>query len=309
MIEQSEDFPLDGAIIVGVGTRLVRDGSRLFIPLGLSIGRRIDFEDSSLSLVPYAQPVLMPNFGDGPGDDLAVALGLGADLRISRRFEIRFAIGIGDIEDFSIGVAFGDPDLEQAIHPLLAPAEVEALASPPLPFPVAVKLESPDVPHKTEAGAVRLGVQDLAGLKQAAREVVSAATRYRPGARIEGLLIQEMAAGLEVIVGAVNDPTFGPTVAFGLGGVLTELLRDVTHGFAPLDAETARAMIGEVRGAALLNGYRGRPALDVAALADALTRVSLLIADHADRIAEIDVNPLFVMERGVVAADALIVLK
>jgi len=192
---------------------------------------------------------------------------------------------------------------------LLAPGAVEALTASPVPFPVAVKIESPDVPHKTEAGAVRLGVQDLAGLKQAAREIVAAARKHHPDARIEGVLVQEMATGLEVIVGAVNDATFGPTVAFGLGGIFTELLRDVTHCFAPFDADAARGMIGEIRGAALLNGYRGRPALDVAALADALARASQLIADHADRIAEIDVNPLFVREKGVVAADALIVLK
>jgi acyl-CoA synthetase (NDP forming) len=121
--------------------------------------------------------------------------------------------------------------------------------------------------------------------------------------------VQEMASGVEVILGAVNDATFGPTVTFGLGGVLTELLHDVTHRFAPFDIATARAMIADVKGAALLNGYRGQPPLDVAALADALARVSLLISDHADRIAEIDVNPLFVREKGVVAADALVVLK
>ena len=192
---------------------------------------------------------------------------------------------------------------------LLQPPEIEALESPLLSFPVAVKIESPDIPHKTEVGAVRLGIQDLPGLKQAAREIVAAARAHKPGARIEGILVQEMAAGLEVIVGAVNDSTFGPTVAFGLGGIYTELLKDVTHRFAPFDAATARGMIAEIKGAALLNGYRGRPPLDVAALADALARVSLLIADHADRIAEIDVNPLFVREQGVLAADALFVLK
>jgi acyl-CoA synthetase (NDP forming) len=192
---------------------------------------------------------------------------------------------------------------------LLKPSEIEALKSSPLTFPVAVKVESPDVPHKTEAGAIRLDIRNLADLKQAARDVISSARGYKRDARIEGILVQEMTSGIEVIVGAVNDPTFGPTVAFGLGGVFTELLRDITHRFAPFDAETAREMIAEVKGAALLNGYRGRPALDVAALADALARVSLLIADHADRIAEIDVNPLFVREKGVIAADALIVLK
>src|SRR3970282_74648 len=192
---------------------------------------------------------------------------------------------------------------------LLNPSEVDALESSPLAFPVAVKVESPDVPHKTEAGAIRLNIQNLAGLKQAARDVISSARDHKHDARIEGVLVQEMTSGIEVIVGAVNDPTFGPTVAFGLGGVFTELLHDVTHRFAPFDAEAAREMIAEVKGAALLNGYRGRPALDVAALADALARGSLLIADHADRIAEIDVNPLFVREQGVIAADALIVLK
>ena len=192
---------------------------------------------------------------------------------------------------------------------LLQPAEIDALQAPPLPFPVAVKVESGDVPHKTEAGAVRLDIRDLAALKQAAREVVAAAQRYKPGARIDGVLVQEMAGGVEVIVGAVNDACFGPTVALGLGGILTELLRDVTHRFAPFDAAAARAMIGDLKGAVLLNGYRGRPPLDSAALADALARLSLLIADHADRIEEIDVNPLFVRENGVVAADALVVLK
>lgn len=104
VIDQSEDFPLDGAVILGVGTRLVRDGSRLFIPVGLSIGRRINIENSTVSLVPYGEPVLVPNFGEG-GSDVGVALGLGIDLRINRRFEVRFAVGIGDIESFSVGIA------------------------------------------------------------------------------------------------------------------------------------------------------------------------------------------------------------
>src|SRR6185295_2845204 len=185
----------------------------------------------------------------------------------------------------------------------------EALTAAPLAYPLAVKIESPDVPHKTEAGGVKLGIRDLAGLKRAGREVVEAVRRHHPNARLDGILVQEMASGLEVIVGAVNDRTFGPVVAFGLGGIHTELLKDVTHRFAPFDAETARGMVAEIKGAPLLTGYRGKPALDVAALADVLARLSWLVADHAGRIAEIDVNPIFVRERGVVAADALIVLK
>ena len=204
--------------------------------------------------------------------------------------------------------AYGIPAVNEM---LLSPSELSALNGITLNFPVAVKISSPDLPHKTEAGAVRLNVRDVSELKQVARELVESAKTYRADARIEGVLVQEMASGLEVIVGAVNDPYFGPTVAFGLGGVFTELLHDVTHRFAPFDAETAREMVNEIKGAALLRGYRGKPALDIPALADTLSRVSLLIADHADRIAEIDINPLFVGEsgKGVVAADALIVLK
>lgn len=204
--------------------------------------------------------------------------------------------------------AYGVPVVAEA---LLTAAEIEKLGASPLPFPLAVKIESPDLPHKTEAGVVRLGIGDLDGLKRAAREVLAAARAYKADARIDGVLVQQMAGGLEVIVGAVNDRFFGPVVAFGLGGVLTELLKDVTYRFAPFGVDTAREMIGEIKGAALLKGYRGGPALDVEALADALSRVSLLIADHADRIAEIDVNPLFVRPagEGVLAADALVVLK
>lgn len=194
---------------------------------------------------------------------------------------------------------------------LLAPAAVAALEQSPLAFPLAIKVESSDLPHKTEAGAVRLGVADLTAMKEAVRDVLASARKFKPDAHIDGILLQEMAGGLEVIVGAVNDRYFGPVVAFGLGGVYTELLRDVTHCFAPFDIVAAKQMIGEIKGAALLNGFRGRPALDVDALADTLSRVSLLIADHADRIAEIDINPLFVRPegQGVAAADALIVLK
>jgi acyl-CoA synthetase (NDP forming) len=100
---------------------------------------------------------------------------------------------------------------------LLSPAEIEALTRCPLAFPVAVKVESPDVPHKTEAGAVRLHLEDLASVKQAAIEVGAAARRHHSSAHIDGVLVQEMAQGLEVIVGAVNDPHFGPVVAFGPG--------------------------------------------------------------------------------------------
>ena len=192
---------------------------------------------------------------------------------------------------------------------LLAPDAVENLAAAPLPFPLAVKIESADIPHKTEAGVIRLNITSLDGLKQAAREVLAAAKQYKPDARIAGILVQQMATGEEIILGVVNDPHFGPVIAFGLGGVFTEIMHDVTHRFAPFDVETAKTMIHEIKGVKLLQGYRGKAPCNIDALADAISRLSLLAADHEDRIAEIDINPLFVNADGVIAADALVVLK
>lgn len=187
--------------------------------------------------------------------------------------------------------------------------QLARLAEMPLRFPVAVKIDSPDIGHKTEARAVRLHVQDLAELKRSAGEVVAAAQSYNPSARLQGVLVSEMAEGQEVIVGVVNDRFFGPLVMFGLGGVFTELLQDVAYRYAPFDSDTAREMIVEIRGHAILTGYRGAPPLATDALADTLARVSWLAHDYADRIATLDINPLFVNANGVRAADALVVLR
>ena len=123
--------------------------------------------------------------------------------------------------------------------------------------------------------------------------------------------VQEMASGVELIVGAVNDPHFGPYVMVGLGGVLTEVLHDVSHRFAPVTAATAQDMLAELKGAKILDGYRGAPPVDTDAIADVLVRLSWLINDHRGQIAEIDINPLFARAKGkgVVAADALVVLR
>jgi acetate---CoA ligase (ADP-forming) len=194
---------------------------------------------------------------------------------------------------------------------LLPLDEVLALSEWPVAFPVAVKLASPDIPHKTEAGAVQLNVTSLDELKRSARGVHDSGLRHTPSARVDGISIQEMASGIEVILGAVNDEHFGPYVMVGLGGVFTELLHDVSHRFAPVSVDDAREMVDELKGAALLRGFRGAPPADVGALANAIANLSWLIVDHQDRIAEIDVNPLFVREegKGIVAADALVILR
>ena len=201
---------------------------------------------------------------------------------------------------------YGIPSTKEV---LLSLDKILALEACPVTFPVAVKLASADIPHKTEADAVRLSVKSLDELKAAALAVTAGGRKHAPNARIDGISVQEMASGVEMIVGAVNDPHFGPYVMVGLGGVLTEVLHDVAHRFAPVTAADAREMLAELKGAKILEGYRGAPPVDVDAVVDVLVRLSWLIHDHRERIAEIDINPLFVRAqgKGVVAADALVV--
>src|SRR6185295_11256611 len=187
-----------------------------------------------------------------------------------------------------------------------AGANAEAVARE-LNAPFAVKIVSRDIAHKTEAGGVRLGVtrNDLA---EAVRAVTSNAAKAVPGATIDGVLVSEMAKGVEALIGIVNDASFGPVVALGLGVVLTEVLKDVTYRIAPFDLDTAREMIAELRGAKLFDGYRGQPPADKEALARTLVSASQMAAALAPRLKEADINPLFAGPDGVVAADALVVL-
>jgi len=175
---------------------------------------------------------------------------------------------------------------------------------------VALKIESPDIAHKTEADAVRLAVSGDDAVRAACEAVIAAARRHAPAARIRGVLVQAMVEdGVEIIVGAVRDPVFGPVIVAGLGGVHVEVLRDVAYRAAPVTPAEARAMLRGLRGARLLDGVRGRPRSDVEAAADAIVRLSWLARDFADEIVELDVNPLRVLPRGagVRAVDALIV--
>lgn len=172
-------------------------------------------------------------------------------------------------------------------------------------YPVVIKIASPDILHKSDMGGIVLNIQDDAALIDAWDTVMERARRRMPDAAIWGALVQEMAApGYEVIVGVNRDPTFGPLVMFGLGGVLVEILRDVAFGLAPLDAETARRMIASTRASALLHGVRGAAPADVDAIVDVLVRVSALVRDFPE-IQELDINPLVVARggTGAVAAD------
>jgi acyl-CoA synthetase (NDP forming) len=192
----------------------------------------------------------------------------------------------------------------------LATTREQALAvAKRIGYPVAIKVQSPDISHKTEARAVRLNIGSDRELALAFEEVLSNARAYRKDASIEGVLIQEMVKdGLEAILGVTNDPLFGPAVMFGLGGIFAEVLKDVSFRLAPVTPSVAREMIEEIAGYPVLAGARGRPRADVDALVDAIVRLSALAVDLKDRVAELDINPLFVFAegRGVKAADALI---
>ncbi|MEZ5850602.1 MAG: acetate--CoA ligase family protein [Hyphomicrobiaceae bacterium] len=217
------------------------------------------------------------------------------------------AVTLSEVESKAVLTRFGVPMTREVLVP--AGTDVAAAAKE-LTGPFAVKIVSRDIAHKTEAGGVALGVA-AADLPKAADEVIANGRRYKADARIDGVLVSEMASGLEVLIGVVNDEGFGPTVVLGLGGILTEVLKDVTFRIAPFDLETAKDMIAELRGAKLFDGYRGKPAADKAALAQTLVDVSVMAAALGSRLKEMDINPIFVREqgKGLAAADALVVLK
>ena len=178
--------------------------------------------------------------------------------------------------------------------------------------PVALKVQSADIPHKTEAGAVALNLADANAVRTAYDRVLAAAKRYAPTAQIDGVLVQPMAPpGREVILGVNRDPTWGLLLMVGLGGVMVEALDDVLLAPVPLDAAGARALIGRLKAAAVFGRYRGLPPADVDALADLMVRLSQFAADHADEIDSIDLNPVIVHGEGegVSVVDALIVKR
>ena len=189
--------------------------------------------------------------------------------------------------------------------------EDAAAAAEELGYPLALKIESPDILHKTEAGGVFLGLSDADAVEEGYSQIIKRAKEYNPRARLDGVLVQEMLPpGLEVILGLKKDPIFGQTVLFGLGGVFVELLKDVSVRTAPLREEDARDMLEEIEGRALLEGVRGQPPRDQEALVSIMMKLSRLAVELGEEIAELDINPLILYPRGegAVAADALIIL-
>jgi acyl-CoA synthetase (NDP forming) len=213
---------------------------------------------------------------------------------------------LSEVEAKQILAEAGIPVVETRLA--TTPEEAVAIANE-LGYPVAMKIVSPQITHKSDVGGVRLNVADARGVVLAFEEIVNNARRAVPDATVEGVSVQRMAKpGVEVIIGMTKDPQFGPVLMFGLGGVLVEVLKDVAFRIVPLAPRDARQMIREIKGYPLLEGYRGQPPCDVGALEQMLLKLSAFVDAHPE-IAELDLNPVFAYPDGAVAVDARVVLE
>ena len=176
-------------------------------------------------------------------------------------------------------------------------------------FPVVLKIVSPDVIHKSDSGGVKLGLANATQAGKAYSEIVAAVKKHHPKAKIQGVSVQKMARpGVEVIIGMTKDAQFGPVLMFGLGGILVEVLKDVSFRIVPLAKRDAREMIKEIKGYPLLEGYRGQEPANIPFLEDVLLKVSSFV-EKTPEIKELDLNPIFAYKDGAVAVDARVILE
>ena len=192
----------------------------------------------------------------------------------------------------------------------LTTSEEEAVrAAEAMGYPVVLKIASPDIVHKSDVGGVTLHLQDGDAVRQAFRAMQQSIAAQAPGARVDGISVQPMAApGVEVIIGMSRDATFGPVLMFGLGGVLVEVLKDVTFRIVPLSQRDAREMIHDIQGFPVLAGYRGAAPADLEALQQILLTLSAFVAQTPE-IKEIDLNPIYAYAQGALAVDARVLLE
>jgi len=192
----------------------------------------------------------------------------------------------------------------------LARTREEAISfSKEMGFPVVLKIVSPDVLHKTDAGGVELSLNNEDEVGKAYDRIISSIKKHEPNANIQGVSVQNMARpGTEVIIGMSKDPQFGPVLMFGLGGILVEVLKDVSFRIVPLTRRDAREMIKEIKGYPILEGYRGQEPADVAVLEEMLLKVSDFVENRPE-IKELDINPIFAYSDGALAVDARVILE
>ena len=176
-------------------------------------------------------------------------------------------------------------------------------------YPVVLKIVSPDIIHKSDAGGVMVNLKNPAEVTDAYKKILENVKKYNADAKIAGILVQEMAPqSTEVIVGAIKDPQFGQTVMFGLGGIFVEILKDVNFRIAPITADDAKEMITELKAYPLLKGYRNTPPADIDALISILCNTSRLVMDNPE-IKELDLNPVMAYQKGAETVDARIILE
>jgi acyl-CoA synthetase (NDP forming) len=196
------------------------------------------------------------------------------------------------------------------IEAKLARTKKEAISlSREMGFPVVLKISSPDVVHKSDSGGVKLGLTNASQVGKAYSQVMSSIEQAYPKARIDGVSVQTMAPpGVEVIVGMSKDAQFGPVLMFGLGGILVEVLKDVSFRIVPVTERDAREMIKEIKGYPVLQGYRGQKPASIPALEQLIVKVSQFVEKNP-QIKELDLNPIFAYPDKAVAADARIILE
>jgi acetyl-CoA synthetase (ADP-forming) len=187
--------------------------------------------------------------------------------------------------------------------------EEAAIAAEKIGFPVVVKVISPDISHKSDVGGVIIGLNNTAEVTRAAQEVLEKVKARAPSARITGIMVQKMAKpGVEVIIGGLRDPIFNTTLMFGLGGIYTEILRDVSFRVWPITEEEAVEMITEIRSRNILRGYRNTPPVDLKSLAEIILKLGRILEEHSE-IQSADLNPVLAYPNGAVVVDARFIVR
>jgi acyl-CoA synthetase (NDP forming) len=209
-------------------------------------------------------------------------------------------------ESLEVLKLYGLPVVRYAF--LRGPEDVQAAEE--IGYPLVLKLDSPDITHKTEVGGVKVGVSSPEELKRNMEEMLQAARSRAPGARVKGFVVQELVKNAhEVIIGGLNDVQFGPVIAFGLGGIFVEVLKDVVFELAPVSVDEALRMVQRIKGYRLLEGYRGLEKANLELLAETISKASVMFSELSPYVEEMDLNPTFVSSSWVKIADARFKLR
>ncbi len=245
---------------------------------------------------PFARPVLRPS----------PAAAAAATLLAPKGRHLASGSALSEQDSKALLSAYGIPVPRERV---VTSASEAAKAAKRIGFPVVMKIVSADIPHKSDLGLVAVGIRDEDDARRVYKRIMATAKKAAPKAAIDGVLVAELARGIETVVGVARDDLFGPVVMFGLGGVFIEVLKDVTFRVPPFTKGDAATMLDELAGAAMLKGVRGQPVADRDALVDVLMKVQHLAVDLSGDVAELDINPLLAGPKGAVAADALVVLS